>query len=125
MAGRDGVELGEDRLLDLHALRDGLDDEVDVAEARVARRALDQADDAVDLGGGLLLGELALLDQAADLAGGDVAGLGEAGVDELLLDVLEDDGEACGGDRLRDLPTHRSGADDGGLEHEHLCRKPF
>jgi hypothetical protein len=117
------VKLGEDRLLDLHALGDGLDDEVDVAEGRVLGRALDQADDAIDLRRGLLLGQLALLDQAADLPGRDVAGLGQAGVDELLLDVLEHDGDAGRGDRLRDLPAHRPGADDGGLEHEHCGRK--
>ncbi len=68
MAGRDRVELGEDRLLDLHPLGDGLDDEVDVAEAVVARRAVDAAEDLLDLGGRLLLGELALLDEAGDLA---------------------------------------------------------
>jgi hypothetical protein len=44
----------------------------------------------------------------------------EARVDELLLDVLEDDVEPGGGDRLCDLSAHRSGADDGGLEHEHV-----
>ena len=119
MARRDGVELGEDRLLDLHALGHGLDHEVDVAEALVGRRALDAPDDLVDLRGGLLVGELALLDQAGDLALGDVAGLGQPGVDEVLVDVLEDDRDPCGGDRLGDLAAHRAGADDGGLEDEH------
>ena len=66
--GRDGVELGEDGLLDLHALGHGLDDEVDVAEALVGGRAVDAPDDLLDLRRGLLLGELALLDQLADLA---------------------------------------------------------
>ena len=88
----------------------------------VGRRARDPPDDLLDLGVGLLLGDLALLDELADLAGGHVARLVEAGVDELLLDVLEHDGDAGGGDRLRDLAAHGAGADDGGLEHEHGVR---
>ena len=43
----------------------------------------------------------------------------EAVVDELLVDVLDDDGDVGRGDRLRDLTTHRAGADDRGLEDEH------
>ena len=119
MPGRDRVELGEDRLLDLHALGHGLDDEVDVAEALVGRGAVDAPDDLVDLRRGLLLGEPALLHQPGDLALGDVARLVEAGLDELVLDVLEHDGDAGGGDGLGDLAAHGAGADDGGLEHEH------
>ncbi len=119
MTGRARVELGEDGLLDLHPLRDRLDDEVDVAERLIRRRARDQAEDLLDLRGALLLGQLALLDELADLSLGDRARLGEARLDEVLADVLEDDRNAGGGDRLRDLTTHGAGADDGGLEHEH------
>ena len=68
---------------------------------------------------GVLLGDLLLRDQAGQLALGHVAGLGQAGVDELLLDVLEDDWDADGRDHLGDLPAHGSGADDGGFEDEH------
>ena len=77
------------------------------------------AEDPLGLGRGLLLGQLALLDELADLALGDLARLGEPGVDELLLDVLEDDGDVRRRDDLRDLPAHHAGADDGRLEHEH------
>ena len=117
--GRDLVELGEDGLLDLHLLGRGLDHEVDVAEAVVVGGALDPAHDLLEPGVGLLLGQLLLLDELVELALGDLAGLLEAVVDELLVDVLEDDGDVGGGDRLRDLAAHRAGADDGGLEDEH------
>ena len=53
---------------------------------------------------------------------GHLARLLEPGVDELLLDVLEDDRDVGGGDRLGDLAAHRAGADDGGLEDEHAWR---
>ena len=67
-----------------------------------------------------LLGDLLLGDQAAELALGDLAGLVQAQVHELLIDVLEDDGNAGGGDHLGDLPAHGSRAHDGRLEDEHL-----
>ena len=51
---------------------------------------------------------------------GDLARLGEPGLDELVLDVLQHDGDARGGDGLGDLAAHGSGADDGGLEDEHV-----
>ena len=51
---RDRVELGVDRLLDLHLLRRRLDHEVDVAERVVGGRPLDQADDLLEPGVGLL-----------------------------------------------------------------------
>ena len=69
VAGRAGVELGEDRLLDLHPLR-----------ARPRRRSrrrrtpsyvvvpVIRPSDLLDLRGALLLGQLALLDELADLA---------------------------------------------------------
>ena len=41
------------------------------------------------------------------------------GVDELLVDVLDDDGDVGGGDRLGDLAAHGAAADDGGLGNEH------
>ena len=47
------------------------------------------------------------------------AGLDEARLHERVVDVLEDDGNARGGDRLGDLTAHGACADDGGLEHEH------
>ena len=119
MAGRDLVELGEHGLLDLHPLRHGLDHEVDVAEALVVGGAGDAARDLLELGVGLLLGDLLLGDEPGELALGDLAGLLQPGVDELLLDVLEHDRDAGGGDDLRDLPAHRAGADDGGFEYVH------
>ena len=117
--GGDRVELAENGMLDRDALGHGLDDEVDVAEVLVGGGAVDAPDDLLHLRRGLLLGELALLDQPGDLALGDVARLVEAGLDELVLDVLEHDGDAGGGDGLGDLAAHGAGADDGGLEHEH------
>ena len=66
---------------------------------------------------------LPFFDQPGDLALGDVARLVEAGLDELVLDVLEHDGNAGGGDGLGDLAAHGAGADDGGLEHEHGARR--
>src|SRR5439155_11489382 len=78
----------------------------------------DQAHHLVEARVGLLLRQLLLLHQAAELSLGDLARLLQAGVDELLVDVLEDDGDVCVGDRLGDLAAHRSGADDGGLEYE-------
>ena len=119
MPGRRRVELAEDVPLDLHLLRRRLDDEVDVAEARVVERALDPAHHLVEAGVGLLLGQLLLRDELVELPLGHLARLLEAVVDELLLDVLEHDRDVGGGDRLRDLAAHRPGADDGGLEYEH------
>ncbi len=84
MPGRDGVEVLEDGPLDLHPLGDGLDDEVDVAEALVLGRPVDAVDDARDLGVGRLLVELAALDELLDLPGRDLARLGEPGLDELV-----------------------------------------
>jgi hypothetical protein len=119
VAGGDRVELGEDLLLEADDLRHRLDDEVDVAEALVAGRSDDPVEDLLDRGLALLLGQLALVDELADLALGHVAGLYEAGVDELLLDVLEDDGDPRGGDRLGDLAAHRPRADDRSFEYVH------
>ena len=45
----------------------------------------------------------------------------DRGVDELLVDVLDDDGDVGGGDRLRDLAAHGAAADDGGLGNEHVA----
>ena len=70
-------------------------------------------------GVGLLLGQLLLGDELVELALGHLAGLLEPGVDELLLDVLDHDGDVGGGDRLGDLAAHRAAAEDGGLEDEH------
>ena len=71
------------------------------------------------LRGALLLGEPPLLHELAGLLLGDAARLRDAGIDQVLADVLQHDGNAGGGDRLRDLAAHGAGADDGGLEHEH------
>jgi hypothetical protein len=43
LGGDDGLDLGEDLLLDPHLLEDRLDDEVGVGEAVLGRRAGDQA----------------------------------------------------------------------------------
>ena len=51
-------------------------------------------------------------------AGLAVVGL-QADVHELLVDVLEDDVDAGGRDRLGDLTAHGSCADHRGLEDEH------
>jgi hypothetical protein len=118
--GSDLVELGEHGLLDLHPLRDGLDNEVDVAEALVLGRALDAADDLAGLLVGLLLRDLLLLHEAGKLALSDLFGLLEPCVDELLVDVLQDDVDVRGGQHLGDLPAHRAGADHGGFEYEHV-----
>jgi hypothetical protein len=110
----------EHRLLYLHPLGSRLDHEVDVAEAVVVGRPVDPAHDLFEPLVGLLLGQLLLLHESVELALGDLARLVEARVDELLLDVLEDDGDISGGDRLRDLAAHGPGADHGSLEDEQL-----
>ena len=68
---------------------------------------------------GVLLADLLLGDERAELAFGHLPGLLEARVDELLLHVLQDHGYAGGGDDLGDLAAHRAGPHDGGFEHEH------
>ena len=119
VAGGGGIELAEDGLLDLDLLRHRLDHEVDVAELLVGRGAGDLAHHLGEAGVGLLLGQLLLLDQARELALGDGPRLLQSGVDELLVDVLDDDRDIGGGDRLRDLAPHGAAADDGGLGNEH------
>ncbi len=122
MTGRDGVQLSEDLLLDLHPLGYRLDHEVDVAEALIDDRSLDPIDHLLHLGLRLLLGQLASLDQARDLALGDFARLQHAGLDQFLVYVLEHNGDAGCGDRLGDLTAHRACPDHGSLEHEHASR---
>ena len=114
------VKLGEDGLLDLHALGHRLDHEVDVAEAGIRRGAGDAPHDLLRLRLGILGGEPAALDEFCDLSLGDVARLLHARLYELVVDVLERHGDAGRGDRLGDLAAHRSRAYDGGLEHEHV-----
>jgi hypothetical protein len=117
--GRGRVELAEDRLLDLHLLRHRLDHEIDVAEVLVARRPRDQPHHLRQARIGLLLGQLLLLDEAGELPLGDGARLLQGGIDELLVDVLDGNGDVGCGDRLRDLAAHGASADDGGLGNEH------
>ena len=119
VAGRGRVEVGEDLVLDRHLLRHRLDDEVDVAEVVVVGGAGDQPERVLELGVGLLLRDLLLLDQLGDLALGDLAGLLEALVHEFLFDVLEEDGDVGGGDDLGDLSAHDTGPHDTGFEDEH------
>jgi hypothetical protein len=119
VARRHRVELGEHLVLDRHLLGHGLDREVHGAEAVVLRRAGDVAQDPAHLRLALLLGELALVDELVGLVLRHLAGLLEPGVDEPPVDVLEDDGDVCRCDDLRDLAAHDAGADDRGLEHEH------
>ena len=89
MAGGDRVELGEDGLLDGHLLRDRFDHEVDVTELVVRGGAGDQRHDFGEAGVSLLLGQLLLLDEAAELARRDVADLLDCVVYELLVNVLD------------------------------------
>ncbi len=121
VAGRGGVELGEHRVLDLHAVGDGLDHEVDVAEAVVGGGAGDQRERGLDLGVALAGGELLLGDELGDLALGHLAGRRQPRLEARVVDVLEHDGDAGGGDDLGDLPAP---AHDGGFEDEHAATLP-
>src|SRR5581483_4525160 len=115
-----GVELAEYGLLDLHALRYRLHHEVHVAEGVVGGGPGDAAADLLELAVRVLLRDLLLLHEAAELATGDLAGLLEALVHEALLDVLEHHRQAGRRDGLGDLAAHRAGAHHGGLEYVHL-----
>jgi hypothetical protein len=75
-------------------------------------------DDLLELRVGLLLVSFSASTRRAT-GPGDVAGLVEPGVDEVLRDVLEEDRECPPRDGLGDLAAHGPRADDGGLEHEH------
>src|SRR3954454_21965833 len=119
VAGRGGIEVGEDLLLDVHPLGNGLDHEVDITEFVVGGRSRDPPEDLADLLVGLLLGALLLLDLRTGLDLRDLFGLLKALVDELLVDVLEDYGYARGADDLGDLSAHRPRSDDGGFGYEH------
>ena len=106
-------------MLDLHPLGDRLDHEVHVAKRVVIGGAVDPPEDLLELRVGLLLADLLLLDEPAELVPAHLAGLLQPLVDELLLNVLQHDGDAGGGGHLRDLPSHRAGAHDGGFEYVH------
>ena len=95
MARRDLVELGENGLLDLHLLGDRLDDEVDLAEALVLGGARDQPEDLLGAGSACSCGDLLLVDQARELALGNLARLGQPSVHEVLLDVLHATGTSA------------------------------
>jgi hypothetical protein len=116
---RGGVELGEDRLLDLHLLGHRLDHEVHVAERLIGRGALDAPHDFLDLSLGLLGGDLAPLGQLAHLASRDVASLLQPRPHELLAYVLEHHRDPRSGNGLSDLSAHRPCTHHGGLEYEH------
>ena len=73
----------EDGLLDLHLLRNRLDNEVDVAKLLIAGRAGDQCPSPREAGVGLLLGQLFLLHLTGELALGDGAGFLQRCVDEV------------------------------------------
>ena len=121
MTGRGRVELREDAVLELQLLRHRLDREVDVTEPLVAGHRCDQADDLLDLGGGRLVGELALGDELGRRLLAQLARLGDPGVDERLVGVLEQDGKAGGRDRLGDFDARGARADDRRFEHEHAA----
>ena len=125
MAGGHLVELLEDGLLDRHPLGHGLDGEVHVPEALVLGGPGDAAGDLGELGVGLLLADLLLAHQTGEEVARDLLRLGQTGVHELLLDVLEHDRHTGRGDDLGDLAAHRAGADDRGLEDEHALRCAF
>jgi hypothetical protein len=115
VARRRRVELGEHRLLDLQALGHRLDHEVDIAEGVVGGGRADAGDDVFELGVGRLPAQPPPLDLAVEAAGRDRARLLEARAHRLLVDVLQQDGDAGRRDRLGDLAAHRAGADDCGL----------
>src|SRR4051794_12179973 len=121
VAGRRGIQIREHGVLDLHLLRHGLDDEVDVAELGVVGRTGDQLQRAVRLGGRILLRELPLLHQLRDLALSDLARLFQSRVDELGVDVLEHHRDPRRRDDLGDLAAHHPRADDSCFEHEHAA----
>jgi hypothetical protein len=106
-------------VLDLHLLGNRLDHEVDVAEVVVVGGPVDPPGDLLELTVGVVLGDLLLLDEPAELVLGHLVGLLQPLVHELLLHVLQDDGDVGGRDHLGDLPAHGAGAHDGGLEHVH------
>ena len=108
-AGRDGVELGEDRVLERQVVLDGLDHEVDVAEALVGVGRRDQAEDPLDLSRGALRREPTLLDELRRRLLGERAGA-------LEPFALEQDRDPGGRDRLGQLGAR---ADDRRFEHEH------
>jgi len=101
---RDGVELGEDRLLDVEVLDDGLDYVVAVGEV-VNRRGGRQA--RLDLG--LRLGcELALFHELAEA----LVDCLQRAVDRGRRGVVQLHREARLREDLRDAVAHRAGADD-------------
>ena len=83
--GHDGLALGENLLLDLQILENGLDDEVGVREGRLVRGAADQSLEAV----GLVLVDPASGQELVDLA----VDVGDALVDPLLIEVGHDHGD--------------------------------
>ena len=105
------VELGEDGLLELHALGHRLDHEIDAAEALIAGRGLDQGEPALDLGGI----DLARLHPPCP----DRAGLRHPRIDAPPVDVRQDHRHARIGDRVGDAGSHRARPDDGCSEDGH------
>ena len=100
----DAVEVGEELVLDADLLRDGLDDDVDVAERLALGGPGESAEDRV----GVALLEAALVDLAGEVLGD----LGGDGVDLVLAARDVGDGEAVGGEDLDHAGRHGAGADD-------------
>jgi hypothetical protein len=109
----DLVEAGEHRLLQLQALRYGLDDQVDIGEVREVGRV-------AHAGVQRVVGRLVHLPpvQAPPGAGGEHAA---APLDGGVVDLDGDDVDAATGEDLDDSGTHRAQADhtDGGEVTSH------
>ena len=91
-------------LLQVHVLEHGLDDDVDLVEAVVARRRRDEA----QRSGHRLRRHLALRDRGLVV----LPDRRHAAIDGGLIDVLQQHRDAGIGVRHRDAAAHRAGADD-------------
>ena len=103
----DGVELGEDVLLDVHLLEHGLDHEIAIGNILVGEHGRDQSQALVHFG----LCQAAAIDLRFPVAGHDLG----AAVMRLLRHLQLDDGNAGVGKRHGDAAAHRAGADDSHL----------
>ena len=98
------VELLQDLDFEPFALGGGFDHQLRTFEVVVTRRALNQAERGVFVGGAHLF----FLDQAVQAAGH----CGQAFVDRGLVDVDQHDADAVGGANLGDAVAHGARADD-------------